>query len=609
MSLKKKQKIVLILSKPEYAIKFFSTNTSNELDYWIYLGKNVIVFSEIEKVIGNRIKRIDTGKDLQDAARTLRKPYIDFVGSLSRNENKMAWILTSISEKNVYLSDLFLMLCYLETLDHEIKKYPGGICVFCEEPVLIRAILKNFEKYANLEIQCFNSTATTIQESIQKKLTLHKDQALFIICYFLRISCARILHILNISGQNIQKNKPVIAIHTWIDKRSFSNINSYSDVHFGNLGHLLEMNNKDFFYMFDILTLTELPRILINMSKVKISWKLFEDFLEFSDIFRAFYMAKRRKKEGKNDVFFSGREVSVLLNAGYAQDKYSLRPELSYLYYFAAKNMTRQFSVKTFIYTFENHIWEKMTIEGIRESSPHTKIVGYAHGTVDKMYLGYSLSVTEKNLIPTPDVILVNGHQAQEILFKSGFEDTNIQIIGSLRHGNLTFINKRNKTERKSEILVVLSYDLYRSLEMIFKCVKAFSGTEDLSITFKPHPIINLEILMKFAGSLPKTFSFSSKSISTLFETANLVIYSDSNASVEAASLGIPFLHIKSDFTIDMNIFEDVELIPSVSSPQQIRIQSLKILNGEYPLFEEIQMYVKKIFSLVDENKILEIIS
>lgn len=115
--------------------------------------------------------------------------------------------------------------------------------------------------------------------------------------------------------------------------------------------------------------------------------------------------------------------------------------------------------------------------------------------------------------------------------------------------------------------------------------------------------------MIKSVGSLPEIFSFSSKPISILFEKANLVIYCDSAASVEAASLGIPLLHIKSDFTIDINIFEDVEIIPSVSSPQQIRIQSLKILDGEYPSFEEIQTYVEQIFSHVDEQKIVEIIS
>ena len=404
-------------------------------------------------------------------------------------------------------------------------------------------------------------------------------------------------------------DEPVIAIHSWTDHRSFSIEGSFSEVYYGNLGQILEKNNDKFFYMIDIMGTIPYPEALVKLSKINFRWKLFEDFLNFSDIVRVLYLVHGRKTKEIKDIFFSGHEISILLNEEYAKDKYNNRAEVCALYYFAAQKMAGQFSVKTFIYTFENHIWEKMTIEGLRESSPHTKIVGYAHSAVKKTYLPYSLSEAEKDLIPVPDVILVNGHQAKEILLESGFENTDIQIIGSLRYGNLTVIKNKIITEKRYKILVVLSYDLDISLEMIFKCVNAFSGIGDLSITFKPHPIMNPESLMKSVGNLPKIFSFSSKPIITLFETANLAIYCDSAASIEAASRGIPVLHIKSDFTIDINIFEDVEIIPSVSSPQQIRIQSLKILDGEYPSFDEIQTYVEQIFSRVDEQKILEMIS
>jgi len=609
MSLKKKQKIVLIHAKPENAINFFSTKTCTEFDSWMYLGKNVILFSEIEKIIGDRIKRIDTGESLQDAARALRKPYIDFVGSIAHKENKKAWILSSVSEKNLYESDLFLMLCYLEILDLEIKKYLGDLCVFCEEPALIHTLRKNFENHTDIEIYPVDLISKTIPQLIQERCQLIYNKVLFFRYFFLRIFYARLLQIRKISGQKILTNEPVIAIHSWTDQRSFLIEGSFSEAYYGNLGQILEKNNNNPVYIIDVLGTVPYAEALKKMSKLKFQWKLFEDFLEISDILRAWHLAQTRKTQENTEIFFLGHEISDLLNEEYLKDRYSTRAEQCALYYFAARRMARQFSVKTFIYTFENHIWEKMTIEGIRESSPNTKIIGYAHSTVNKMYLCYSLSLHEKNLIPIPDVILVNGHQAKEVLLESGFKDTDIQIIGSLRYGNLTFINKRENSETRSEILVVLSGQFDRALEMIFKCMNAFSGVENISIIFKPHPIMNQERLTKSADSLPKIFSFSSTPISTLFETANLVIYSDSAASVEAASLGIPLLHIKSDFIIDMNIFEDVEIIPSVSSPEQIRIQSLKILNGEYPPFGEIQTSVKQIFSRVDEQKIVEIIS
>ena len=422
MSFKKKQKIVLINAKTKAVIKYFNTKPITELDYWIYLGKDVIICSEIEKIIGDRIKRISTGEILQDAARTLRKPYIDFIGGLAYKENKIIWMLSSVSEKNTYISNLFLKFCYLETLDQIIKRNPNDICVFCEDLALIRTIQKNFENNMDLEINYIDYASTTELGFFKERLALNNSKILFILNYFLRIFCARLLQILKISGQNIPSNEPVIAIHSWTDQRSFSINGSFSDAYYGNLEKILENNNKNnSFYIIDVLSTIFYPEALKKLSKLKFQWKLFEDFLEFSDIIRACYLAHKRKTEETKDIIFLGREISDLLNAEYTTDRYSNRAEQSALYYFAARKMSQQFSVKTFIYTFENHNWEKMTIEGLRESSPHTKIVGYAHATMNQMELSYSLSVFEKNLIPIPDVILVNGHRTKEILCEFRF--------------------------------------------------------------------------------------------------------------------------------------------------------------------------------------------
>jgi hypothetical protein len=609
MSLKKKQKIILIRANPECTLDFFSRYQNKKLDYWIYLGKNLLIFSEIEKIIGTRIKRIETGESLQDIAFRLRKPYIDFIGSFAKKNSKISWILTSISEKNVYTSNFFLMLCYLDLLNEKIKKNPGCICVFCEDQVMLRTIRKNLETQIDLDVHDFAPIIKTIPQTIQEKISLVNNKITFIRYFFLRILYARILQIRRRSEPDVPKNEPIISIHSWTDQRSFLVNGCFSEPYFGNLGQILEKNHKNFFYVIDILGTIPYPQALKKLFKLKIQWKLFEDFLEFSDIIRAWHLARLRKNDERSNIYFLDYEISELLNEENKRDRYSNQAELGALYYLAARRMAQQFSIKTFVYTFENHTWEKMTVEGLRVSCPHIKIVGYAHSTVNKMNLVYSLSVVEKNFIPTPDVILVNGPQSKEILLESGFEDNNIQIIGSLRYGNLTFIDEKENSRKIYKILVVLSSDIDRSLEMILKCVNAFSNTKDLSITFKPHPITNSDRMLKSIEILPKIFSFSSMSIKPLLETANLVIFSDSTVSVEAASMGIPLLHIKSDFTIDINIFENMEIIPSFSSPEQIRVQSLKILEGEYPSFKEIQKYVSQIFCDVDDQKIVEIIS
>lgn len=609
MERERRQKIALVLATPKNTIKFFNSNQGEGFDSWIYLGKNVKIFSDIEKIIDGKIKRIDIGEDLQETARALRKPYIDFVGSLSRKENSLTWMLSSVSEKNPYLSDFFLSLCYLEITDRSIKKFLRGICIFCEDAALIRTIHKNLERQDGLEVYTFIPFLSTVLKGFCDNRTFFKNKLSFFVFFFLRVLWARAFSMLNISGQKISTGKPVVAIHSWTDQRSFLSDGTFSDAYYGSLEQILDSTDANSLYVIDILFTVSFPGTVMKLSGLKFRWKIFEDFLDFADIVRAWHLANKRKTREITKVFFSEREISDLINEEYARDRCSNRAEQCALYYYAARKMSRQFPVKTFVYTFENHIWERMTIEGIRKSSPPTKIVGYAHSSVKKMELCYSLSAVEKKVIPLPDVILVNGPQAREILLESGFEDTDIQIIGSLRYGNLSFTNKRENTGQKKTILVVLSCETDRSLEMIFKCVKAFSNTGNLSILFKPHPITKPDAMIKSFQILPQMFSFSSTPLNDLFGNADLVIYSDSTAAVEAASRGIPVLHVKSDFTVDMNIFEKLEIIPSVNSPDQIRICSLDILGGNYPSFKEIQTFVGQIFSPVENQKISGIFS
>jgi hypothetical protein len=68
-------------------------------------------------------------------------------------------------------------------------------------------------------------------------------------------------------------------------------------------------------------------------------------------------------------------------------------------------------------------------------------------------------------------------------------------------------------------------------------------------------------------------------------------------------------LHIKSNFTIDINIFEDTSIVPSANSPEQIRSIAMKILNRNEFSSDSIQNVIGELFAPVDEEKLRSIIS
>jgi len=604
-----KQRIVLISANKGDATIFLRNYDAKNFDYWIYLGKHATRCADIETIIGDTIKKKEIGEELQKAASLYRQNYINFIGTIAKTEKKPFWYLISLSEKNPYVSNFFLNFCYIQALTKILSNNRDTICVFCESGALVKSIKKNLENNPDLNVICQVLFSSVSCAHFLLFISLIKNKSWFIIRFLFRILHAKIVVGIRKKEVNSLNEQQGIVIHSWVDQRSFSDIGNYQDVYFGDLSKILQNNHLSVCYLIDILPTIWYPIAVRRLRLSCVRWCLFEEFLSFSDIFSAVFRVYRQKKWISHTFILSGLDVSDLIYEEKVQDYENTRAEQSYLNYCAGKKMCQFFDVNSFIYTFENHIWEKMIIEGIRSVCRKTDIIGYAHSTVNRMELSYSLSSVEKDFAPIPDKILVNGVRAKRMLVESGFESIRIEITGAIRYEGLTTHDRVHNPGERNRILVVLSADVDRSVEMILKCIEAFKNLDSIKITFKPHPILKISNFSSYTTDLPGSFSFSSDPIQELFEKTDLVIYSDSTASVEAAARGIPLLHIKSDFTIDINIFEDTNTVPSANSPAQIRSIAMKILTSNDFSSDLIQKVIGELFAPVDEQKLLSVIS
>jgi hypothetical protein len=482
----------------------------------------------------------------------------------------------------------------------------GNCCIICENRSLTESLKLNLENKHGFEIQCFERKSSKICELFIYKIKTLINKMGFIKNYFPRILIAKYVKLMRINEKenNAYPESPLIVVRSWADKRSFNSSDVYNDAYFGELNKKIEGCDQKYFNLLYILETMPYYLAVRKLRSVNFHWHLFEEFLDFSDIFRALSAAyKLRDIEIKKTVL-SGLDISELIKDAKSCDLNTTRAESSYLSYLGAKKMFRIFNIPIFIYTFENQIWEKMLIYAIREVSKKTTIIGYAHATVISMGLFYTISLKEKNLIPLPDIIFVNGIKAKRILAESGFDERDIQIIGSIRYGGIVHSEKKQQSIGKKKILIVLSIDIERSTEMIIKCIEAFRDLDNISIIFKLHPISDPNSFTEFKSDLPQTILFTSEPITSLFESSSLVIYNDSSAAVEAAALGIPLLHIKSDFTMDMNIFENNKLIPSIRSPKEICLHALEILSDTNPKSKELKNAATEIFAPIDDELI-----
>jgi UDP-N-acetylglucosamine 2-epimerase len=157
-------------------------------------------------------------------------------------------------------------------------------------------------------------------------------------------------------------------------------------------------------------------------------------------------------------------------------------------------------------------------------------------------------------------------------------------------------------------ILVTPSIDKNESVELIWKVLTAFGQTNKYKFILKLHPLNPYHNIARNLGILPKHFTISDKPVSELLKETDVLLYTSSATCIEALSLGVPVLHIKSDFIIDRDNLSDFpsSIRRSAENKDDIIRMTQEILEtDEKELLEQRAIgehVVSEIFGPVDES-------
>jgi len=79
---------------------------------WLYLGEDSAWRVQAESVISSRARRISIARLLDEVSWRLRRPYIDWIGELSRLNHSVDWWASELAAKNPYYN-LYIRICLL----------------------------------------------------------------------------------------------------------------------------------------------------------------------------------------------------------------------------------------------------------------------------------------------------------------------------------------------------------------------------------------------------------------------------------------------------------------------------------------------------------------
>jgi surface carbohydrate biosynthesis protein (TIGR04326 family) len=296
-------------------------------------------------------------------------------------------------------------------------------------------------------------------------------------------------------------------------------------------------------------------------------------------------------------------DIAAILAEELETDRSNFRAFQTYLNYLAGKKISREHSVQSFIYSFENLMWEKLFCVAFREFSPETVIIGYAHSTISSMETFYAVSSFEKPFLPLPDIIAVNGSRARDALVNSGFNREQVIVGGAYRYHTLDISPRpRKDAGNNNTILIIPTDDFDSTLELVTKTVQAFGNKKGTNCIIKLHPTLPRKKISAYLSGIPENFSISEEPIERLLVCTDLVVYTGSTVAIEAMARGIPILHVRSDLIIDRDIFNERDHIVSVSKPEEMYRASMSILSMDNESMRAGSDFVREFFEPVNSD-------
>jgi len=535
-------------------------NRRNKLA-WIYLGENYIKMMNIERSIGQYGERKCISNLLQETASELRESYIDFIGRLGQRNNSLYWWATSISEKNPYISKLFLYCCYLKVFERLIENhFRQELLVIVERQSLKDAIIR-LAASKNVKIVDLSKRYVAWFESLNCILRIILSRVEFIL-----LSVYRHLVTRSTIRRKYHRDQDDIVFIPWIDERSFHENSSYHDTYFGDLINVFKKKGLSICFFPHILPTISYNKALKSINRSGETFYIPFEYVSIIDVLRSAFYTLFKCRVLINNERFAGMNVSKLIRDEMMIHLGTRRICNTLLYYYAVKRLCSRQHIKMIIYTFENHVWEKMLCSAVRQCSSSTRLIGYqGYAIPSLMQLVYYPSKYEQSIMPFPHRIVTCNETVKEIWSQYGYpKENDFFLVGpSVRYQYLRELiseenccNFEEAPDGIHRLLLATTIEKTRSLEMIIKVVSAFRNKDGYEILIKPHPCmpITADLIEELMGiTLPSNVHFTNQAISELLKGVDLLFYSDSLTAYEALAHGVPAVHIQSDLDISLD--------------------------------------------------------
>ncbi|KRT68800.1 MAG: hypothetical protein XU15_C0016G0019 [candidate division NC10 bacterium CSP1-5] len=561
--------------------------------HWAYLGADFPQALRVAQAVGTRAHRLPLGEELVRVAAVTARELVEALARLRGEDDPFDWWTDSLSERSPYLSPLIRECAILRVVERWLGG-PGPLLLFVEGEAL-RAVIAGLARGRGWQVVDTAGWLGGARSGLRRRLRRVGAPLLFLVMGLARLVERRLGSPLRSNGST--SDALDVLCLSFIGPADLARSPRASDPYWGPL--LPWLGNQG--YRVGLVPVVvgrplSPTRVVKALAERGTAVVLPEDHLRVRDYLwaacRGVYVARRPL----GSVSFDGIDIRGL--CGEERDRHggSLRLPLALLQYRLGVRLSQNLpGLRGCLYPFENQVWERALLLGLRRGRPGLEAVGFQHSTIAPLEMNYFPAKNDWRDLPLPDRLICHGERFRQVLEGAGYPSSQLAVGGSLRYPHLlTAASSQEHTagEGRPAVLVLLSIVLAEAAEVLWKAEKGLAGMPGARLIVRAHPFMPLPKVLAALGRshLPPELEEGVGSLEHLLVGAACVVYRDTSAAFETAVRGIPCVYVASEVTVDNDPLDLLGPLAGLkriaSSPAEIRSAVEEILGADSATLE-----------------------
>ncbi len=520
---------------------------------WAYLGADFPRAVRVAQAVGTRAHRLDVGKELNRVAREAAHDLVETLALLRGEDDPLEWWTDSLSERSPYLCPL-IRECALLRVAEKWLGGEGPILLFIEGEAL-RAVIARMALDRRWRVVDAAGWLGHARLALRRVLRRIGAPILFLVLGLLRFFQRRL------SGRTLANgpspNPPEILCFSFVGREALWQPPRATDPYWGPLipwlhgrGHRIALVPVT---VGRPLSPTRVTSLLDGRGVAVVTP---EDYLRPRDYLWAAWRGVRAARRPLPAVNFGGINIRALCAEERARYGGSLRLPLTLLQYRLALRLARSLpALRACLYPFENQVWERALLLGLREARSDLAAIGFQHSTIAPLEMNYFPAKGDSRDLPLPDRVVCHGERFRDVLEAAGYPSSRLAVGSSLRYPHLLGASHTGgrRARARQSVLILLSIVLAEAAEVLWKAIRGLAGITGVRMVVRAHPFVPLREVLAALGeaNLPPGMEEETGPIEESLEQTDCIVYRDTSAAFEAAAQGIPGVYVASEVTVD----------------------------------------------------------